>query len=140
MRKDLIDADLVEAIVQLPVDLFYGAMIPACILVLNRAKGHERKGRVLMIDNSAGFERRDTKNALTNEAINRVIAAYKLGREEGGGRRREREREDRSARVVEIAEISATSTTPPSVATSWCPRQTARSLIWRRLGCLTRGH
>jgi type I restriction enzyme M protein len=35
VRKDLIDADLVEAIVQLPVDLFYGAGIPACVLVLN---------------------------------------------------------------------------------------------------------
>jgi type I restriction-modification system DNA methylase subunit len=36
------------------VDLFYGAGIPACILVLDRAKAEERKGRVLMIDNSAG--------------------------------------------------------------------------------------
>jgi type I restriction enzyme M protein len=45
VRKDLIDADLVEAIVQLPVDLFYGAGIPACVLVLNRAKADDRKGR-----------------------------------------------------------------------------------------------
>jgi type I restriction enzyme M protein len=84
VRKDLIDADLVEAIVQLPVDLFYGAGIPACVLVLNRAKSDERKGQVMMIDNSAGFERRDTKNVLTDEAIERVIAAYKSGAEEEG--------------------------------------------------------
>lgn len=84
VRKDLIDADLVEAIVQLPVDLFYGAGIPACILVLNRAKPHERKGRVLMIDNSAGFDRRETKNVLTRDAIERVIATYKSGDEEEG--------------------------------------------------------
>ena len=84
VRKDLIDADLVEAIVQLPVDLFYGAGIPACILVLNRAKADERTGRVLMMDNSAGFERRETKNVLTNEAIERVIATYKRGADEDG--------------------------------------------------------
>src|SRR6266508_422646 len=69
VRRDLIDADLVEANVQLPVDLFYGAGIPACVLVLNRAKPNERRGRVLMIDNSIGFERRDTKNVLTTDAI-----------------------------------------------------------------------
>jgi type I restriction enzyme M protein len=84
VRKDLIDADLVEAIVQLPVDLFYGAGIPACILILNRAKSEDRKARVLMIDNSGGFERRDTKNVLTDEAIERVIATYKSGAEEDG--------------------------------------------------------
>jgi type I restriction enzyme M protein len=81
VRKDLIDADLVEAIVQLPVDLFYGAGIPACVLVVNGAKAKERRGRVLMIDNSIGFERRDTKNVLTDEAIERVIANYKSGEE-----------------------------------------------------------
>jgi type I restriction enzyme M protein len=84
VRKDLIDADLVEAIVQLPVDLFYGAGIPACVLVLHRAKPDDRKGRVLMIDNSAGFERRETKNVLTDEAIERVVATYKSGEEEDG--------------------------------------------------------
>ena len=84
VRKDLVDGDLVEAIVQLPVDLFYGAGIPACVLVLNRAKTEERKGRVLMIDNSTGFERRDTKNVLTEDAITRVVATFKSGEEDEG--------------------------------------------------------
>jgi type I restriction enzyme M protein len=84
VRKDLVDADLVEAIVQLPMDLFYGATIPACILVLNRAKHPDRRSRVLMIDNSSGFERRDTKNVLTTDAIDRIIAAYQSGGEAEG--------------------------------------------------------
>src|SRR6266508_4451473 len=84
VRKDLIDADLVEAIVQLPVDLFYGAGIPGGVLVLNRAKPKERQGRLLMIDNSTGFERRDTKNVLAHEAIERVITTYKSGDEVDG--------------------------------------------------------
>jgi type I restriction enzyme M protein len=84
VRKELIDADLVDAIVQLPVDLFYGAMIPACVLVLSRKKPADRKGRILMIDNSTGFERRETKNVLTDEAIERVVATYKNGEEEDG--------------------------------------------------------
>jgi type I restriction enzyme M protein len=84
VRKDLIDADLVEAIVQLPVDLFYGAGIPACVLILNKAKAEERKGRLLMIDGSTGFERRDTKNLLTDDAIERVIQTFKSGEEVEG--------------------------------------------------------
>lgn len=84
VRKELVDSDLIEAIVQLPVDLFYGAGIPACILVCNRAKAEERKGKVLMIDASSGFERRDTKNVLAHEAIERVIVTYKSGTEEDG--------------------------------------------------------
>ena len=84
VRKDLIDADLVDTIVQLPVDLFYGAGIPACVLILNRSKSGDRKRRVLMIDNSSGFFRRDTKNVLTDEAIERVIATYKSGDEIDG--------------------------------------------------------
>jgi type I restriction enzyme M protein len=84
VRKELVDADAIEAIVQLPVDLFYGAMIPACILVCNRAKAEARKGKVLMIDASLGFERRDTKNVLSNDAIAHVAAVFKSGDEEDG--------------------------------------------------------
>jgi type I restriction enzyme M protein len=84
VRKELVDADMIEGIVQLPVDLFYGSGIPACILLLNRAKVPDRKGRVLMIDSSTGFQRRETKNVLTEAAIERVIATYEAGTEEDG--------------------------------------------------------
>jgi type I restriction enzyme M protein len=84
VRKELVDAGLVEGIVQLPVDLFYGSGIPACVLLLNRAKEPDRKGRVLMIDSSTGFQRRETKNVLTDAAIERVIATFQGGREEDG--------------------------------------------------------
>jgi type I restriction enzyme M protein len=84
VRKELIDADLVEAVVQLPADLFYGAGIPACLFVLNRRKEPDRKGRVLMIDSSSGFERRDTKNVLTDDAIMRVADVFESGAESEG--------------------------------------------------------
>jgi type I restriction enzyme M protein len=84
VRKELVDTDLIESIVQLPEDLFYGSGIPACILLLNRAKAQDRKSRVLMIDTSIGFQRRETKNVLTDAAIERVIATYQEGVEEDG--------------------------------------------------------
>jgi type I restriction enzyme M protein len=84
VRKDLIEADLIETVVQLPVDLFYGAMIPACVLVCNRAKPPQRRGRVLLIDASDGFERRDTKNVLTSAAIEHIARVFGDEAEEGG--------------------------------------------------------
>jgi type I restriction enzyme M protein len=84
VRKELVDADLIEAIIQLPSDLFYGAMIPACILVCNKSKATDRRGRLLFIDASRDFERRDTKNALTGAAIQRAVAAFVDGAEEAG--------------------------------------------------------
>ena len=38
VRRDLIEADTVEAVIQLPKDMFYGAGIPACYLVVNKDK------------------------------------------------------------------------------------------------------
>jgi type I restriction enzyme M protein len=84
VRRDLIKADLVEAIVQLPKDLFYGAMIPACILICNRAKSDDRADRVLFIEASTGFIRRDTKNVLAAETIERVVSTYKSGEAQEG--------------------------------------------------------
>lgn len=56
--------------------MFYGAGIPACYLVINRAKPPERAGRVLFIDGSEGFDRADTKNVIRPEHIDRVVAAF----------------------------------------------------------------
>jgi type I restriction enzyme M protein len=78
-RKDLVDQDLIEAVIQLPKDMFYGAGIPACFLVLNRAKSEARRGKVLFIDGSACFEREDTKNVMREGDIERVSGAFRAG-------------------------------------------------------------
>lgn len=76
VRKDLIEADIVEAVIQLPTDMFYGAGIPAVYLVVNKAKAAARKGKMLFINASDCFERRDTKNLLRAEDIDRIAAAF----------------------------------------------------------------
>lgn len=84
LRKDLIEADLIEAVIQLPKDMFYGAGIPACYLIINKAKREERKGKVLFVDASECFERVDTKNVLRNEDIERIVAAFTSDEAEDG--------------------------------------------------------
>lgn len=49
IRKNLIDADLIDCIVNLPAKLFLNTQIPACLWFMNRNKQH-RKGEILFID------------------------------------------------------------------------------------------
>jgi hypothetical protein len=83
-REDLVAADFVEAVIQLPKDMFYGAEIPACFVVLNRSKPPARKGRVLFIDASERFTREDGKNVLQESDIDAIVDAYRTDGEEPG--------------------------------------------------------
>ena len=73
IRKYLVDNNYVDAVIQLPVDLFYGTTIGTCVLVLKKAK---RDSHVLFIDASQLFERSGNKNQITETHRNQIIDAY----------------------------------------------------------------
>ena len=54
IRKSIVEADLVDCMVALPGQLFYGSMIPVCLWFLSRSKGNgrfrNRRGQILFID------------------------------------------------------------------------------------------
>jgi len=62
IRQYLIDNNYVDAVIQLPPDLFFGTTIATCIIVLKKSK---RDNRVLFIDASAEFVRSGNKNRVT---------------------------------------------------------------------------
>lgn len=62
IRKYLIDNNYVDAVIQLPPDLFFGTTIATCIIVLKKSK---TDNAVLFIDASAEFKRVGNKNKLT---------------------------------------------------------------------------
>ena len=94
IRKRIVDDDLVEAVIGLPDKLFYNTGIPAAILVINKAKPEERKGKVLFIDASKGYEERRNQNVLREEDISKVVEAFKTFGDQAG-----------YSRVVSIEEI-----------------------------------
>ncbi|MEG1392610.1 MAG: type I restriction-modification system subunit M, partial [Aurantimicrobium sp.] len=73
IRKYLIDNNYVDAVIQLPVDLFFGTTIATCILVLKKSKNDNK---TLFIDASAEFTRTGTKNKLTVENRAKVLDAF----------------------------------------------------------------
>lgn len=73
IRKQLIDENLLDAVIGLPANLFYGTSIPACILIFKRDR--ERKD-ILFIDASKEFQKSKNQNMLTQENITKILSTY----------------------------------------------------------------
>ena len=76
IRKGMLEDDLVEAIVGLPSNLFYGTGIPAAIVVLNRKKSAARKGKVLFIEASRAFGPGTNQNTLRAEDVAKIASTF----------------------------------------------------------------
>jgi len=77
IRRGFLDDDLLEAVIGLAPNLFYGTGIPACILVLRAkgAKSPERRGKVLFINADAEFRAGRAQNYLDPEHIEKIVNA-----------------------------------------------------------------
>jgi len=73
IRQYLVANNYVDAVIQLPPDLFFGTTIATCVLVLKKSKPD---AAVLFIDASAEFVRQGNKNKLTTDNIDHVVALY----------------------------------------------------------------
>lgn len=76
IRTAILKDDLVEAVIGLPQNIFYGTGIPAAILVINKDKAEERVGKVLFIDASNGFMKDGNKNRLRYEDIEKIVDTF----------------------------------------------------------------
>jgi type I restriction enzyme M protein len=75
IRRQLVRSGILQGIVGLPTNLFYGTGIPACILVLDKANAAARKG-VFMIDASKGFIKDGNKNRLREQDLHRIVDTF----------------------------------------------------------------
>ncbi|MEK5645819.1 type I restriction-modification system subunit M [Paenibacillus rhizosphaerae] len=94
IRKRLIEEDLIEAIIGLPSNLFYGTGIPASIIVFNRNKEEHRKGQVLFINGANDYQEGKNQNTLRDQDIEKIVSAYDRW-----------EDQEKFCRVVDIKEI-----------------------------------
>ena len=75
IRKNLIRYSFIKGIIGLPVNLFYGTGIPACILVIDKENANARTG-IFMIDASKGFLKDGNKNRLRAQDIHRIVDVF----------------------------------------------------------------
>jgi type I restriction enzyme M protein len=93
IRKYLVDNNYVDAVIQLPPDLFFGTGIQTCILVLKKSKPDTK---VLFINAEREFTRSGNKNILRNEDQQKILSEFV-----------DRKDVDYFSRVVEHEEIEA---------------------------------
>ena len=81
IRRWMLESDLIEAIIALPVDLFYNTGIATYIWVLSKNKRPERKGKIQLIDASSFFKKLrkalgDKKNEISPEDRTAITKLY----------------------------------------------------------------
>lgn len=80
IRAIILEDDLIECIILLPEKLFYNTGAPGAIMILNRNKKEERKGKILFINASSEYEQHPEVrklNRLGNQHITKIAKAYK---------------------------------------------------------------
>ncbi len=87
IRRDLVEADLVDCMVALPGQLFYSTQIPACLWFLARDKKNhkhrDRRGHTLFIDaRNLGKLVDRTHRELTDDEVERIAKTYHAWRGE----------------------------------------------------------
>lgn len=81
IRRYIIENDWLEAIVQLPTDLFYNTGISTYIWIISKSKPAHREGKVQLIDASKAFEKRrksigNKRNEITKECRDLIVKAF----------------------------------------------------------------
>ena len=75
IRKNLLQRGLIQGIIGLPANLFYGTGIPACIVVLDKRDAASREA-VFLVDASKGFLKDGPKNRLRERDIHRIVDVF----------------------------------------------------------------
>lgn len=94
IRRYLLQSDLIETVIGLAPNLFYGTGLAACVLVLRQRKEEHRRGKVLVVDASSVFRRGRAQNFLDPAHGAEILSWIQMFADV----------EDR-ARVVDVAEI-----------------------------------
>jgi type I restriction enzyme M protein len=76
IRQGILEEDLLEAVIGLPSNLFYGAGIPACLFVLNKKKPADRKGKVFFLYGAQDYQEGKNQNKLRPEDIQKILSAF----------------------------------------------------------------
>ena len=84
MRRKIIAADVIEAVIGLGPNLFYNSPMEACIVVCRSRKTPELAGRILLIDAVREVTRERAQSFLTPDHIGRIVAAFRSRRDEDG--------------------------------------------------------
>lgn len=77
IREGFVKSDLIECIIVLPSKLFYGNSVPGCLVVLNKRKAPEHKGKILLIWAARHYQNANPQNLLRRADCMRVLVPWR---------------------------------------------------------------
>jgi type I restriction enzyme M protein len=77
IREALISQDMLEAVIGLGPNIFYGTQLAACVMVFKQTKDADKKGKVLFIDASDQVRVGRAQNYLESNHVSQIYSWYK---------------------------------------------------------------
>ena len=96
IRTHILESDVVDAVIGLAPNLFYGTGLAACVVILRHQKQPDEKGKVLFINGGSLFKKGRNQNTLEPEHAQQLLDAYETFGDIDG-----------LARVVDFDEIAS---------------------------------
>jgi type I restriction enzyme M protein len=76
IRKAMLNARWIDAVISLPLNVFYGAGVPACLLILRKHRPPERRDQVLLIYAARHYRELSAQNELRPQDVMRMLVHY----------------------------------------------------------------
>lgn len=76
IRKALLEAHLLDAVISLPLNVFYGAGVPACLLILRKDRPVEKRNKVLLVYAARHYRELSNQNELRPQDVMRILVHY----------------------------------------------------------------
>jgi len=77
IRHAFIEQNIIDTVIALPSNLFYGTTIPACILILDKNKPAKRKGKIMFVYAAKEFEKLKKRDKLREKDIEKIKSSVK---------------------------------------------------------------
>jgi type I restriction enzyme M protein len=76
IRQALLEARLIDAVISLPLNVFYGATVPACLVILRKKRPKARHDQVLFVYAARHFRELSAQNELRPQDVMRILVHY----------------------------------------------------------------
>lgn len=76
IRHALLQSRLIDAVISLPLNVFYGAGVPACLLILRKGRPKDRRDKVLLVYAARHYRELSNQNQLRPQDIMRMLVHY----------------------------------------------------------------
>ena len=76
IRQALLESRLIDAVISLPLNIFYGAGVPACLVILRRQRPTDRHDKVLLVYAARHFRELSNQNELRPQDVMRILVHY----------------------------------------------------------------